>query len=213
MTDIKLILGDCLEKLKEIPDGSVDAVITDPPYGVNKADWDGEQETFILLGKAFAESSRILKKDGILAFFVPTRNILKFGGLASSYLPYKWMFIWNSPNNMIPGALGFSKYTSVLIHSNGSVFRNIQDSKSVSWKPEKINHPTVKPLPIMAYLLKLTKEGDTILDPFMGSGTTGVACAKLNRNFIGIEIDEGYFKIAERRIGEWKGQERLELSK
>jgi DNA modification methylase len=62
----------------------------------------------------------------------------------------------------------------------------------------------------MEHFIKLhTQEGDTILDPFMGSGTTGVACVNLNRNFIGIEIDEGYFKIAEKRINEAKQQTKL----
>jgi len=68
--------------------------------------------------------------------------------------------------------------------------------------PEHNNHPTVKPVHLMAWLVRLvSKEGDTVLDPFMGSGTTGVACKTLSRNFIGIELDEGYFKIAQARIG------------
>ena len=72
----------------------------------------------------------------------------------------------------------------------------------------KNHHPTVKPLKLMSYLITLTtREGDTVLDPFMGSGTTGVAAKNLNRNFIGIELDEEYFEIAESRIEQSKDVE------
>ena len=68
--------------------------------------------------------------------------------------------------------------------------------------PSKNNHPTVKPIELMKYLIEMvTPKGGTVLDPFMGSGTTGVAAVNLNRNFIGIEMDEHYFAIAEKRIG------------
>jgi len=73
-------------------------------------------------------------------------------------------------------------------------------------------HPTVKPLALMEYLVKLvSREGQVVLDPFMGSGTTGMACKKLDRDFIGIEIDEEYFKIAQARIDAWKADEQLKL--
>jgi len=71
-------------------------------------------------------------------------------------------------------------------------------------------HPTQKPIPVMEWcILHLTNEGDTILDPFMGSGTTGVACVKLNRNFIGIEINPDYFAIAQKRIADAQMQQAL----
>jgi site-specific DNA-methyltransferase (adenine-specific) len=76
--------------------------------------------------------------------------------------------------------------------------------------PKKNFHPTVKPIALMEYLVKLvTKEGAIVLDPFMGSGTTGIACKNLNRNFIGIELDPEYFKIAEKRIQEAMAQQRI----
>jgi len=72
-------------------------------------------------------------------------------------------------------------------------------------KPEERFHPTQKPLSLMLWVIEnYTKPGDTVIDPFMGSGTTGVACVETNRNFIGIEIDPGYFKIAEKRIAQAK---------
>ena len=73
-------------------------------------------------------------------------------------------------------------------------------------------HPTVKPIALMEYLVKLvSREGQVVLDPFMGSGTTGMACKRLGREFIGIEIDEEYFKIAQARIDAWKADEQLKL--
>ena len=82
------------------------------------------------------------------------------------------------------------------------------------WKgtPSNNNHPTVKPVHLMAWLVRLvSKEGDTVLDPFMGSGTTGVACMKLNRKFIGIELNEEYVKIAEARLKPYLQQTKLEV--
>ena len=79
--------------------------------------------------------------------------------------------------------------------------------------PSNSQHPTEKPVELMKWLIETyTREGDTILDPFMGSGTTGVACVQTGRNFIGIEIDPTYFAIAEKRIKEAQQQPRLELA-
>jgi site-specific DNA-methyltransferase (adenine-specific) len=87
---------------------------------------------------------------------------------------------------------------------SGSAARFFYCAKaSKSERGEGNNHPTVKPVALIAYLVKLVcREGGVVLDPFMGSGTTGVACKNLNRNFIGIELDDGYFEIASRRINE-----------
>ena len=75
---------------------------------------------------------------------------------------------------------------------------------------EKVDHPTQKPVALMRHLVELfTVEGDTVLDPFMGSGTTGVACVQTGRNFIGVEIDEGYFNIAKKRIEQAQMQQNL----
>ena len=87
--------------------------------------------------------------------------------------------------------------------------------KNNTWilpKKNQNNHPTVKPIALMEYLVKLvSREGQVVLDPFMGSGTTGMACKRLGREFIGIEIDEEYFKIAQARIDAWKADEQLKL--
>ena len=209
MSNIILKQGDCLELMKELPDESVDAVITDPPYNVGKAAWD--IDVLDLLEAAAKECVRIIKNDGQIYWFVPTRHLLRIGNLINQYIPYRWTFIWNTPNNMLTGDIGFSKYTAILIFSNAkSIYRNMQDLKSINWQPTNIAHPTPKPVKLIRYLIeKVSKPHDTILDPFMGSGTTGVACVQLNRNFIGYEISPDYFKIAEKRIGEAQAQKKL----
>jgi len=225
MSNIRLILGDCLEKLKEIPDGSVDAVITDPPYGLNKdIVGDTTENLQALLTNFLKEAKRVIKdRHSIVVFFDYGKN-----------LPYLWRAVDASgcffekgatlykpndcsmPHNRwlrTSEAIWVLSKNGVLNH-DGDIYLHdviIANHRSLErwWY-----HPTAKSQKAINLLVQAnTEEGDTILDPFMGSGTTGVACAKLNRNFIGIEIDEGYFKIAERRINEWKGQERLELSK
>ena len=232
MSNIRLILGDCLEKLKEIPDGSVDAVITDPPYGISyksnfgsekykeriqKTDWDKEFN----LTKYWACLWKTVKMDSDVFVFGRWENY----NIMKELVGFKQILIWDK----CCGGLGDLKtfiptYELIFYFKKGNRTPNKRTSAVIrvhsqtSWKngnpKDTYLHPTQKPTEIIIKLLNIsTKEGDTVLDPFMGSGTTGVACAKLNRNFIGIEIDEGYFKIAERRIGDWKGQERLELSK
>ena len=91
---------------------------------------------------------------------------------------------------------------------------NLQEGFTDVWRinfyQQKVEHASPKPIPLMSRIIKTaTNEGDIVLDPFMGSGTTGVACVQLNRNFIGYEISPDYFKIAEKRIGEAKAQKKL----
>ena len=84
---------------------------------------------------------------------------------------------------------------------NGDCIEEMKDVEKRFTTAQKNNHPTVKPIKLMEYLVKLvSREGSVVLDPFLGSGTTGIACAKLNRNFIGIEKEPDYVKIAEARI-------------
>jgi len=163
MSEVKLLLGDCLELMKGIPDNSIDAVITDPPYGVNYADWDSDIPSFTL-------------------------SHTMSDGIAYRYHP---IFLWNIPK---------------------------QKDKVINWDVLNDNtecgnwwkHPATKPVSIMSRLV-MAFGGDTILDPFMGSGTTGVACVQTGRNFIGMEIDQKYYDIAEKRIKDAQQQMRLPL--
>ena len=208
---IDLRLGDCLEILPTLADNSVDAVITDPPYGIGKDVWD--EEDWELIRLSAEECSRILKPDGICFWFCSIEHLPK-AIEATSAIPYKWQFIWYASNNMQRGKVGYCKYTSVLVLSHNGVWRGMQDLRNIpipSKKKADLYHPTEKPLALMEYLVgKSCKEG-VVLDPFFGSCTTGVACVQTGRNFIGIEIEEKYYKIAEKRIAEAQLQIRMEI--
>lgn len=199
--------GDCLELMKNIPDGSVDLVLTDPPYG-KKADkgtngfgsaknrrysgwWDRKRPS----KEIFDEMFRIGK------------NVIIFGGnyFADMLQPSNHWIFWDKKGDISfqnPFADGELIYTTFKKPIKRIVFKQqgfITDSK------DKRYHPTQKPSELVEMLIKeYSKEGDTILDCFMGSGTTGVACVNTGRKFIGIELDTNYFEIAENRISEAK---------
>ena len=200
MSEVKLILGDCLEVMRSMPDKSVDAVITDPPYGLGIAgnpvrqkferqDWDNKTPD----DKYFDELFRVSKNQVI------------WGGNYFNLPPHKNYLVWDKyqPENF---SLAMCEIAWTSYDSPAKIFR-------YSVQREGANvHPTQKPVVLMKWILeKYTRENDTILDPFMGSGTTGVACVKTGRNFIGCEIDEGYFKIAEKRIHDAQQQMRIEF--
>ena len=197
----QLYLGDCLDVMRGMPDKSVDAVITDPPYGVQKATWDDE----IPPVEVWQEVKRVL---------IPSGSLLVFGGIKlmpdvmktlGGLFEYQWVFAWYKSNAMQFGKTGFSVLDVALWYGNGNTKAKTK-KRDVIVEPiipsqNDFGHPTPKPLKVMTHLTEcLSATGDTILDPFMGSGTTGVACAQTGRNFIGIEIDPTYFAIAERRI-------------
>lgn len=217
--EMKLILGDCLEKMKELPDNSIDAIITDPPYGLNKDIQNDDKDTTKLLTEALIEMKRVIKeKQPIIVFYDYGKN-----------LPYLWRAIDKAgvffekgavlykPNDCsMPHNRWLRKSEAIwtlsktgILNSQGEIY--LHDVIKANVLPTKdFYHPTVKPLDAIRMLVQANSIlGDVVLDPFMGSGTTGVACAMLGRDFIGIEIDPKYFKIAEHRINTWKGQERL----
>jgi len=192
MTDVKLYLGDCLEVMRGMPDKCVDAVITDPPY----PDYYANEYKYF---------------DGILEPLkeFDCRQLVFWSAKVEFPLDYSAIHIWDK-------AIGVSQYERIFErngHKNFQVFREMSIFSSVRAKiagDTFYNHPSQKPIKLIRKLIeKYTHEGDTILDPFMGSGTTGVACVQTGRNFIGIEIDPTYFAIAERRIREAQKQPRL----
>lgn len=202
---IKLMQGDCLELMKEIPDGSVDMVLTDPPYGKRadtgtngfgvaknrrySGDWDGAAPPI----EVFQEMLRISK------------NLVIFGGnYFSQFLPPSncWIF-WDKKGDIAfqnPFADGELIYTTFNRPVKRIVFKQqgfITDSK------DKRYHPTQKPTELIQKIIEMfTERGQTIIDPFMGSGSTGVACVNMDRSFIGMELDQGYFETAKKRIEE-----------
>jgi len=244
---IKLLQGDCLQEMdKLIKSGiTVDAIITDPPYGTTICKWD----SVIPFEPMWERLNKLIKPNGAIVLFgsEPFSSLLRVSNLDG----YKYDWVWKK--NKICG-FNLAKNKPLTITENISMFstgllntNNIDKkmkyypqgvtkiSKSVKnckrgvhttvgklqyktghYKQEESNypkniidiqsesrcvHPTQKPVPLLQYLIRTyTNEEETVLDFTMGSGTTGVACKKLNRNFIGIELDGKYFKVAEKRI-------------
>lgn len=185
--DATLYLGDCMEVLPTL--GKVDAVITDPPYGIS-----ANKQT---LGKGKKEFDRGSNWDDAappLALCVAAADRACFwgGNYFSDQLPVTndWL-IWHKKND------GRSFSECELAWSNfGKQTRHL----SHHWSGEEKAHPTQKPLAVMLWCIEQAGDIETILDPFMGSGTTGVAAIQLGRKFIGIEREPKYFDIACERI-------------
>lgn len=205
-----LYLGDCLEYMKTMPDKSVDAVITDPPYGMYLATNYRERKR-----TALAECNNFAPIIGDDISFDPTpflefERVVLFGAnYYADKLPISGAWIvWDKLDGLSSSrALGFNDNSDCeLIWTNmGNAARIIRarwmGAIKDTEKDERRVHPTQKPVILMQKIIRgYTDEEDTIFDPFMGSGTTGVACMKLNRRFIGVEIDPGYFEIARKRI-------------
>ena len=205
--------GDCLDLMKELPDKSVDLVLTDPPYGLNYeyTTYTDTQENLKLLVSSFMpEALRIGK---MVVTFCGVQNIWL-------YPPADWImsYSWNTTAKY--GKYGYNQWQPIIIYGKdlkgfGSI-NEVLKSDSVKYSGgagigfladyKMKKHPCPKPLNVMEYLVRrFSNKGQTVLDPFMGSGTTGVACKRLNRDFIGFEKDPTYFKIAENRITEEGG--------
>lgn len=192
-----------MELMRDIPDKSVDLVLTDPPYGIN-AD-KGSAGFGVAKGRRYKGGwdAAIPPKEAFDHIFRIGKNVIIFGGnYFAHYLPpSKHWIVWDKKGDISfqnPFADCELIYTSFDRAVKKIVFRQqgfITDSK------DKRVHPTQKPSELMRMLVeRYSSPGDCILDPFMGSGSTGVACAITGRHFIGIEKDAGYFAIAKERI-------------
>ena len=208
MSNIILKQGDCLELMKELPDESIDLILTDPPYA--------QKYNYLWEGLA-KESPRILKKGGSLVTLCGHYQVPFVIETMSKYLKYWWIGgIAQRRSNRLAGKWVFVKWKPVLWyvkeHRRVIGYKCPYDLVSPikeDWKDKKLhewNQPEIFSENWIKYLIN---EGDIVLDPFMGSGTTGVACVQLNRNFIGYEISLDYVKIAEKRIGEAQAQKKL----
>lgn len=183
--DARLACGDCLEVMAEV--GKVDAVVTDPPYGIGiaanpvrqkheRANWDAAPPD-----------------DAVFAMLLDAAPMhVIWGGNYFNLPPKQCFFVWDKgqPENF---SLAMCEQAWVSRKGPAKLYRR----SVLSYEKE---HPTQKPVDLMEWCIRQIGSPDTILDPFMGSGTTGVAAARLGRKFIGIEIDEKYFQIACRRI-------------
>jgi DNA modification methylase len=222
--EMRLILGDCIETLKSMPDKSVDCIITDPPYGIGEA--AGKNKTRGgCVGFGGKKGNYVPSKDyGSLVWDdIPpspeyfsemirvSRNQIIFGGNYFALPPSSCWIVWDKMNGASDFAdceLAWTSFKSAV-----RIFRYRWQGMlqgDMGHKEERF-HPTQKPLPLMEWIVnKYTKEGETILDPFMGSGTTGMAVLKNGRDFIGVEKEPDYFIIAEARIDKWSNQTRLD---
>jgi DNA modification methylase len=212
MNDVQLRLGDCLEFLKTLEPGAVDAVVTDPPYGMGlAARSSGGRKGRRLSADQYTVIGDDSQERGLHAAQWAKDHRLPVAMFASPEHPWPgdWgqLLVWDKgPAVGGGGALGRTwKKTFEFIQVAGVARLNgARDSAVLRyWITPQLfaEHPNAKPVDLMAYLVKkLTQPGDTILDPFMGSGTTGVACVRTGRKFIGCELDPTYFAIAERRI-------------
>ena len=222
----KLINGDCLEKIKQIADESIDCIAVDPPYKITARGNGGNsggmfQKKIVNSGKLFANNEldiedwldefyRVLKKDSHCYIMTNNKNIYHYLDVINNS---KFHFIKNLiwvKDNKIMGQTYMSQFEYIIMLRKGSHKRinNCGTSdvlqipnKKLKDSNNKTIYDTEKPVELMKILIEnSTNENDTVLDPFMGIGSTGVACKLTNRNFIGIELDKHYFMVASERI-------------
>ena len=234
---VKLLKGDCLELMKDIPDETIDMVLTDPPYGTTACKWD----TIIPFEPLWEQYERVIKDNGAIVLFgsEPFSSRLRLSNINK----YKYDWIWkkrpvnflNAKKQPLRETENIMVFNSKVYFPQGLIYKPRINKRSNSTETngehgrsnvslytnyprqlleyvgERGLHPTQKPVSLFEYLVKTyTNEGDTVLDNVMGSGTTGVACVNTNRNFIGMELEEKYFKIAEQRIEQAKNLELLD---
>lgn len=192
--DCELYLGDCLEVMPQL--GKVDAVVTDPPYGI-AAKWTGGSGhgwsvASLATPKRNSWDEKPLGAAECDLLRSMADKVIIWGGNYFPLPPSRCWLVWNKPER------GFSLAEAELAWTNfDNVVRVIDAPRSELGR----QHPTQKPVSVMRFSVDRAN-AQTILDPFMGSGTTGVACVQLQRRFIGIELDETYFDIACKRIEE-----------
>ena len=225
---------DYINVLKDIPDKSIDMILTDPPYSLTNLEWDKE----INLQVMWEQFNRVIKDNGAIVIFAKQPFTTKL--IWNNLKYYKQALVWKKQNidnptqaknrfcNITEDIIVFYKKPPVfnpqgvikidkkVKQGRGKSLAQVQDRPSEVVQqytnyPRNILeynfdypriHPTQKPVALIELLIKsYTNKKDTVLDPFMGAGSTGVACKHLDREFIGIELDPDYYNMAEQRIG------------
>lgn len=224
---MKLIKGDSINILENLNKNSIDAIITDPPYNISR---DNNFATMGRAGIDFGEWDKdfdltswikvaepLLKKGGNIVIFNDWKNMTNITkALEENGFEVKDLIRWKKtnamPRNRDRRFITDYEVAVWAVKKGGKwTFNRLSDTYEIpeivgglTTKSEKLDggHPTQKPIYVMKWIVeRLTNKGDVVLDPFMGSGTTGIACRELNRDFIGIELDNTYFNIASKRIG------------
>lgn len=224
MLDYTISNGDCLQLLEKVPDNYVDLILTDPPYNISKdndfttmgrngidfGDWDHEADLTTWLSHA----PRVLKSGGGLVIFNDWKNLPEIAKVCESKgLILKDLLRWVKTNPMPRNrdrryivdyefAIWVVKKGKWTFNRQQETYQRPEFEHSILSSKKRL-HPTQKPVELMEELIKIhSNENDIVLDPFMGSGSTGVAALNLKRKFIGFELDEKYFKIAKNRLEE-----------
>ena len=237
----KIYNEDCLEGMKRIPDGSVDMVLCDLPYGTTACKWD----MIIPFEPLWEQYNRIIKDNGAIVLFgsEPFSSHLRLSNLKN--YKYDWLWIKSKGQGFFNAKKmplktietisvfykkiptykpqGIKAYGKIItnpigkldntVHISGHNGGNVKAKKYVreftNYPRQELFfgvvgrplHPTQKPVELMEYLIKTyTNEGETVLDNCMGSGTTAIASMRTGRNYIGFELDEEYYKVAQQRI-------------
>ena len=222
--------GNSVELLKGLESNSIDLLVTDPPYkiitggdsnGKNsvrpKGILSGNRELMKFIPKFdewLPECFRVLKEGTHAYIMINSTNFLEIANsIEKAGFKIHNILVWKK-NNCTPSQFYMKNCEYVIFCRKGKAkyINNMGDSKTVHDFNNIIGnkvHPTEKPVELMRYYIEnSSKENDVVLDPFMGSGSTGVACLKSNRKFVGFEIDENYYQIATDRFGSEKGEEK-----
>ena len=215
----KLYLGDALEVLKSLPDESVDLVITDPPYNSDTVEWDEKDDEWQF--QWLEEVKRVMKEGASLYVFFAPLNMYGVEGWIRKNLTLKNVVVWFHPNLYGAGlSYGDDRWKStwdVIFYAvKGKKAKHGKRVAEEGWKlnpkgggfdvmvyphPRPLLHKAQKPLELIKKLVWCSsEEGDVVLDPFAGSGTTAVACEKLSRKWIGIELEEKHCEVVKRRL-------------
>lgn len=220
--DITLYNANCMDIMAKLPDNSIDAIITDPPYGIGfLSSWtdnhkyinnDKPGEFNIEMPKWLKQFKRLLTDNGVACCCIggggriPVSAIFTMEVIKQGFNLIQTV-IWDKQT------IGFGwryrpSYETILVFSKNKKFNWYANTKDISnivrignIIPQKYEHPTPKPVQLMGHFIKLhTLEGMVVLDPFLGGGTTALACNALKRKCIGIELEKDYYKLAKNRI-------------
>lgn len=220
----KIYNDDCLEGMKRIPDNTVNLVITDPPYCIGttsngeKGSWNDNNIIKPFFDAYFKELKRVCKSEAELYINTDWRTYPFLYPIIQKYFNVKNLIVWDYEWIKAGSHYRFS-HEFIIYSIKGDVKRKFSASDRDVWRIKPINftsknklHNAEKPIELVSKMIQNSSvEGDIVLDTFMGSGTTAVACINTKRNYIGFEIDENYYSIAINRIKDTMSEPKLAL--